>query len=193
MLTPRMSPSDRTQVLQYSGDIAGIGVRVSFYIQNTVLGVMVVLHEDPETSLWTLVLTSFALIVAALVQLGMGQLTLLQGILGTYLSLASYSISEEHTEISCYHARKGCFTMVLTVVMWAVADKMFLSDCPHHPKFVILIAVPLDTLSGGRKAALNFSSIISIVYVVLNAKDFYQWFKKGKEDLQIDAEAQRHR
>ncbi|KIJ55795.1 hypothetical protein M422DRAFT_24310 [Sphaerobolus stellatus SS14] len=201
MLAPLTSPNDCGQVLQYSGDIAGLGVRISFYIQILVLDFMVALHKDAKTSLWTLVLTSIGLTIAALVQLGMGQLTLLQGLLvsqlvcfatlATYLSLASYSTSKgKDGLLQCVAVIQGCACMILTILMWGLADKMVLSDCPDHPKFVFFFGVTLDALGRGRKAALGCSTILFFVYAILNVNDLYLWCQRRKkksdpEDAQV--------
>jgi len=38
MVLPLHAPDNCPQALQYNGDIAGPGVRISFYIQNFILG-----------------------------------------------------------------------------------------------------------------------------------------------------------
>ncbi|KAF8489850.1 origin recognition complex subunit 3 N-terminus-domain-containing protein [Gautieria morchelliformis] len=88
-----------------NGDIAGTGVRVSFYVQNFLLVLLMKRSRgDTENALWTFVATSFGLIVAALTQLRGGNLSFIDGILvsqlvwfanlGTFLALASYSRSK---------------------------------------------------------------------------------------------------
>ncbi|KIJ37052.1 hypothetical protein M422DRAFT_781918 [Sphaerobolus stellatus SS14] len=185
-----LSPLNCSDVLQYNGDIAGAGVRVSFYIQNFILVLMV--QEDAENALWTLVATSFGLTVAALAQVKMGQLTLLQGMLvsqlawfaifGTYLSLASYSRSKGRDSIVKIAAvLQGYFSMTLTIAMWAFAHNLPLSQCSDHPKFVFLFGVTVDALGTGKKVALAFSSIVLVIFTVFNVIEFRQWYERRKK------------
>ena len=88
-------------------DICGVGIRISFYLQNFVLGTLAFIcwnyddglltrsllsvllvnrsWEDAPNSLWTFIATNFGLTVAALVQLTSNELTLFEAIEVSYL------------------------------------------------------------------------------------------------------------
>ncbi|KAJ3482431.1 hypothetical protein NLI96_g6979 [Meripilus lineatus] len=83
-------------------DISGIGVRLSFYLQNLFLVLLVTRSwEDAPGALWTFVTTSFGLTVAAVIQAKNHELSFFQALqvsnlvwmanFGSYLALASYS------------------------------------------------------------------------------------------------------
>jgi len=83
-------------------DISGIGVRLSFYLQN-ILSVLLVTRswQDAPGALWTFIATSFGLTISAIVQSKQGQLSFFQAVqvcnlvwmanFGLFLALASYS------------------------------------------------------------------------------------------------------
>jgi hypothetical protein len=91
---------------QTNPDISGVGIRISFYLQNFILGelgpivVIAILHplidslqvllvnrswEDAPNSLWTFIATNFGLTIAALAQLKGDELTLFEAIEVSYL------------------------------------------------------------------------------------------------------------
>ncbi|THH02589.1 hypothetical protein EW026_g305 [Hermanssonia centrifuga] len=85
-----------------NADISGIGVRLSFYLQNFLLVILVDRSwQDAPGALWTFISTSFGLTIAAVVQARQGQLSFFQAVtvtnlvwlanFGTFLALASYS------------------------------------------------------------------------------------------------------
>ncbi|KAH8099353.1 hypothetical protein BXZ70DRAFT_294595 [Cristinia sonorae] len=87
---------------QANPDISGIGVRLSFYLQNFLLVLLVDRSwEDAPNSLWTFTSTSFGLTISAIVQAQQGQLSFFQALqvtnlvwmanFGSFLALASYS------------------------------------------------------------------------------------------------------
>lgn len=102
---------------QGNPDISGIGVRLSFYLQNFLLVLLVDRSwEDAPSALWTFTSTSFGLTVAAIVQSQQAQLSFFQAIqvtnlvwlanFGSFLALASYSrhrtIKDEEQKISSW-------------------------------------------------------------------------------------------
>ncbi|KAF8581227.1 hypothetical protein K439DRAFT_249716 [Ramaria rubella] len=164
-----------TEPLQYSGDIAGRGVRISFYVQNLILVLLIGRsHEETENALWTFISTSVGLTIAALVQLGSGNgaLTLLDGILGQQRAVKVAAVLQ------------GYFAMILTIIMWAMADKMPSSSCPSI-KFVFMFAITLPALGSGRIVALVFASITLLMYTTLTYIEFWAL----KPDVHIDPRA----
>ncbi|KAF8513545.1 hypothetical protein BU17DRAFT_68721 [Hysterangium stoloniferum] len=92
MVQATLNLSDCASTLQYQGDIAGIGVRLSFYMQGIILLLNSCLSsngvEDAYkimNGIWLLALTSFGLTITALHRVSMGQLSLLEGILASQL------------------------------------------------------------------------------------------------------------
>ncbi|TDL28337.1 hypothetical protein BD410DRAFT_216204 [Rickenella mellea] len=95
------------QVQQSNPDISGVGIRISFYLQNFLLVLLVNRSwEDAPNALWTFITTSFGLTIAAIAQAVSGsssnpKLSLYEAIqvsnlvwlanFGSYLALASYS------------------------------------------------------------------------------------------------------
>ncbi|KAF8216071.1 hypothetical protein K438DRAFT_624365 [Mycena galopus ATCC 62051] len=140
-------------------DIAGIGVRVSFYLQTFLLVILVDRSwQEAPTALWTFIATSFGLTIATIVQhQSGGQLTLYQALqvsnlvwlanFGTFVALASYSRQKaaSHKKPDArtdadYNVKFGAmiqtlFSMALTIYMWC--DRNYNLACLHHTEIVI--------------------------------------------------------
>ncbi|KAF8588164.1 hypothetical protein K439DRAFT_686237 [Ramaria rubella] len=181
-----------TQALQYNGDIAGLGVRLSFYFQNFILVLLVDRsYEDAESSLWTFIATSFGLTIAALVQVASNSLTLLEGILvsqlswlanlGTVLALASYSRSKgEDNLVKIAAVLQGYISMILTIVMWVWSGSLPPGySCNLSVKFVFFFAVHVPALGTGRIVGLVFSSLTMLVYTAVTYTECMAWRKHG--------------
>jgi len=140
------------------------------------------------------------LTIAALVQIGQGQMNFIQGILvtqltwfamfGTYLALASYSRSEgENSIVKVAAVIQTYFSTTLTIVMWALASRLPTWNCPgtSEVKFVILFGWPLRAQTSGRIVALVFASIILVLYATITAIELQGWlgrWKKKKRDIE---------
>ncbi|KAF8513556.1 hypothetical protein BU17DRAFT_95249 [Hysterangium stoloniferum] len=158
-------------------------------------------HKDAETALWTLVSTSFGLTIAALVQIGQGQMNFLQGILvtqltwfamfGTYLALASYSRSKgENTLVKIAAVIQTYFSTVLTIAMWAKASKLPTWDCPEtsQVKFVMLFGLPLPARTSGRIVAITFASLVLVLYAAVTFIEFKAWLRRWEKRKKRDTE-----
>ncbi|THH33461.1 hypothetical protein EUX98_g747 [Antrodiella citrinella] len=110
---------------QGNPDISGIGVRLSFYLQNFLLVLLVDRSwEDAPSALWTFTSTSFGLTIAAIVQAQQAQLSFFQALqvtnlvwlanFGSFLALASYSrhrtIKDEEQKTSSGDSSPTCET-----------------------------------------------------------------------------------
>ncbi|KAI0785044.1 hypothetical protein C8Q75DRAFT_777173 [Abortiporus biennis] len=102
MSTSANATDSLCQGLAVNPDISGIGVRLSFYLQNFFLVILVTRSwEDAPGALWTFIATSFGLTIAAIGQARHRQLSFFQVLqvsnlvwmanFGTFLALASYS------------------------------------------------------------------------------------------------------
>ncbi|KIJ51865.1 hypothetical protein M422DRAFT_26551 [Sphaerobolus stellatus SS14] len=195
-----MSPDNTTQcmkALQFDGDIAGLGVRLSFYLQNFILVWLVDRSsEESEGALWTFIATSFGLTVAALVQVPGHQLSLLEGILvsqlswlanlGTILALASYSRSKGKDNLVKFAAViQGYLSMILTIVLWTYAETFNGGNCTEDikVKFVFMYGVSVPAIGSGRPIALAFSSVMLLLYSIVTYTECSAWIKTGKSRL----------
>ncbi|KAF8513552.1 hypothetical protein BU17DRAFT_95236 [Hysterangium stoloniferum] len=169
---------------QWNADIAGRGVRISFYLQNLILVLLVRRsNEDAENALWTLIATSFGLTVAAWQQVAINQLTLLQGILvsqltwlaicGMNLGLAAYTDAEGNDSVVKVAA--------VLQILWCSARHLPLPNCELTStapvKHVILFGLILPALDGGRDAALSASGLLLALYTISTAYDTYFWIR----------------
>jgi len=70
--------------------------------------------------------------------------------------------------------------MILTIVMWAMADKLPLWSCLEESdvKFVFLFGWPLKAHTGGRKVGLVFSIGLLVVFTIFNFIEFRHWYKR---------------
>ncbi|PPQ99577.1 hypothetical protein CVT24_005364 [Panaeolus cyanescens] len=118
-------------------DIAGVGVRVSFYLQTFLLVLLVDRSwESAPITLWTFIATSFGVVIAAVVQ--RREISLFQALHLSYLvwlanfaifiSLASYSRQREAQKASYkdFKVKYGAmiqtlFSMGLTIYIWQVS------------------------------------------------------------------------
>ncbi|KAK7682296.1 hypothetical protein QCA50_014499 [Cerrena zonata] len=137
--------------LQGNPDISGIGVRISFYLQNIFLVFLVNRsYEDAPNALWTFIMTNVGLTLAAIVQASDHQLSFFQAIqvsnlvwlanFGTFFALASYSRSRRNHGLPELSFRRGFedltwpksipkyagmvqmfFSMALTLYIWVTA------------------------------------------------------------------------
>jgi len=185
-------------------DIAGIGVRVSFYLQTFLLVILVDRSwQDAPTALWTFIATSFGLTIATIVQQSDGQLTLFQGLqvsnlvwlanFGTFVALASYSrqkaASHKETDIRVgpdYNVKFGALiqtllSMALTVYMWVKADTFgSMPQCSHLVNFMVF-AIKVPALGAGRIIGLTASSILTATYVLITLHELRSYRKSRKE------------
>jgi len=176
-----------TTCLQYDGDIAGLGVRLSFYFQNFILVWLVARSPtDSEGALWTFIATSFGLTVSALVQVNSKNLTLLEGILvsqlswlanlGTILALASYSrLKGKDNLVKIAAVVQGYLSMTLTIVMWRYAPNLPGVNCNESVQFVFMFAVHVPALGAGRTISLIFSTLMLATYSVVTFTECQVW------------------
>ncbi|KAF8512055.1 hypothetical protein JB92DRAFT_2930646 [Gautieria morchelliformis] len=198
MSTIATNCSLNSTIFQYDGDVAGVGVRLSFYFQNFFLVLLVDRsYEDAENALWTFIATSFGLTVAALVQVGLGNLNFVEGILasqlawlanlGTFLALASYSRSKgKDNLIKVAAVLQGYFSMILTIVMWTwCAHFSQRSPCNHEIKFTFLFGVDLPALGAGRTVALVCASLMMALYTGVTLTECMAWRRNRMSRLSV--------
>ncbi|KAF8512619.1 hypothetical protein BU17DRAFT_96149 [Hysterangium stoloniferum] len=194
-------PSDPcNNALQYNSDIAGIGVRISFYIQVCLLVPAAKRsHADAVNAIWTLCATSLGLNISALIQVSNGNLSLLEGILviqlalfavfGMYMALAAYSRSKGKDTLAKVAAvAQTYFSLTLAVVLWVEAPRIPLSHCLQSSeiKFVILFGLALPAQKSGRIVSLAFSSLILMVYTCVTLYEFWEWVRRRRSKKNID-------
>ncbi|KAF7303292.1 Ketopantoate reductase-like protein [Mycena kentingensis (nom. inval.)] len=183
-------------------DIAGIGVRSSFYAQAFLLVILVDRSwQDAPIALWTFIGTSFGLTIATVVQYcSYTQLTLFQALqvsnlvwlanFGTWIALASYSrqraASRKGGRSLDYNVKFGAiiqtlFSMALTLYMWATAHTFGAhSECSHLIIFMVF-AVQTPALGAGRIVGLVASSVLTAAYITVTLHELFSYRKKRKK------------
>ncbi|KAF7339342.1 Ketopantoate reductase-like protein [Mycena sanguinolenta] len=192
-------------------DIAGIGVRVSFYLQTFLLVILVDRSwQDAPTALWTFIATSFGLTIATIVQhQSDGQLTLFQALqvsnlvwlanFGTFVALASYSRQKaSHTGNvrpgvgADYNVKFGAmiqtlFSMALTIYMWANAPSFgSIPACSHLVNYMVF-AVKVPALGTGRIIGLTASSILTAAYLLITLHELRSYRRSRKDRIECPA------
>ncbi|KAJ7786474.1 hypothetical protein B0H16DRAFT_1708637 [Mycena metata] len=196
-------------------DIAGIGVRVSFYLQTFLLVILVDRSwQDAPTALWTFIATSFGLTIATVVQSTSGaqsgsQLTLFQALqvsnlvwlanFGIFVSLASYSrqkaASHKETNIRIgadYNVKFGAMlqtllSMALTTYMWSTADSFgSIPECSHLINYMVF-AIKVPALGAGKIIGLTASSILAAAYVLITLHELRSYRKSRRKDHNEEA------
>ncbi|KAJ7808254.1 hypothetical protein B0H14DRAFT_1518902 [Mycena olivaceomarginata] len=186
-------------------DIAGIGVRVSFYLQTFLL--VDRSWQDAPTALWTFIATSFGLTIATIVQhQSDGQLTLFQALqvsnlvwlanFGTFVALASYSRQKaarpKETNIRVgpdYNVKFGAmiqtlFSMALTIYMWSNAATFGSTpECSHLINYMVF-AVRLPALGAGRIIGLTASSLLTAAYLLITLHELRSYRRSRRERTQ---------
>ncbi|KAJ7170029.1 hypothetical protein C8R46DRAFT_1217640 [Mycena filopes] len=189
-------------------DIAGIGVRVSFYLQTFLLVILVDRSwQDAPTALWTFIATSFGLTIATVVQSGAhsgAQLTLFQALqvsnlvwlanFGTFVALASYSrqkaASHKDSEVNIrvgadYNVKFGAMlqtllSMGLTLYMWSTADTFgSIPECSHLVTYMVFFW-KARALGAGKIVGLTASSILTAAYVLITLHELRSYRKSRK-------------
>ncbi|KAJ7235862.1 hypothetical protein B0H12DRAFT_1140905 [Mycena haematopus] len=194
-------------------DIAGIGVRVSFYLQTFLLVILVDRSwQDAPTALWTFIATSFGLTVATIVQhQSDSQLTLFQALqvsnlvwlanFGTFVALASYSRQKEasHKETSSnvrvgadYNVKFGAtiqtlFSMALTIYMWAYAPTFGSTPACSHLVNYMVFAVKVPALGTGRIIGLTASSILTAAYLLITLHELRSYRRSRRDRTEYSA------
>ncbi|KAJ6519972.1 hypothetical protein C8R45DRAFT_42560 [Mycena sanguinolenta] len=190
-------------------DIAGIGVRVSFYLQTFLLVILVDRSwQDAPTALWTFIATSFGLTIATIVQhQSDGQLTLFQALqvsnlvwlanFGTFVALASYSRQKashkENIHVGAdYNVKFGAmiqtlFSMALTIYMWANAPTFgSIPACSHLVNYMVF-AVKVPALGTGRIIGLTASSILTATYLLVTLHELRSYRRSRKDRTEYPA------
>ncbi|KAK7064105.1 ketopantoate reductase-like protein [Favolaschia claudopus] len=193
-------------------DIAGIGVRVSFYLQTFLLVILVDRSwPDAPTALWTFIATSFGLTIATVVQYKSATeaLTLYQALqvsnlvwlanFGTFVALASYSrqkaASDKDKNVrvdvgSEYNVKFGALiqtlvSMGLTIYMWSNAATFgSLPECSHLIKYMVF-AIQVPALGTGRIIGLTASSILTAAYLLITLHELQSYRKSRKARNEI--------
>ncbi|KAJ6575270.1 hypothetical protein B0H19DRAFT_635096 [Mycena capillaripes] len=195
-------------------DIAGIGVRVSFYLQTFLLVILVDRSwQDAPTALWTFIATSFGLTIATIVQHQSGtQLTLFQGLqvsnlvwlanFGTFVALASYSRQKaaSHKEPNAtrggadYNVKFGAMlqtllSMTLTIYMWSNAETFgSMPECSHLVNYMVF-AIKAPAVGAGKIVGLTASSILTAAYVLITLHELRSYRRSRKERIEHPAVA----
>ncbi|KAJ7070889.1 hypothetical protein C8F01DRAFT_1108239 [Mycena amicta] len=184
-------------------DIAGIGVRSSFYAQAFLLVILVDRSwQDAPIALWTFIATSFGLTIATIVQhQSTTQLTLFQALqvsnlvwlanFGTFVALASYSrqkaASHKGTNLLDYNVKFGAciqtlFSMALTLYMWSNVNVFgALPECSHLVNYVVF-AFKAPALGAGRIIGLAASSILTAAYLLVTLHELRS-YRKNKRNV----------
>ncbi|KDR85479.1 hypothetical protein GALMADRAFT_234372 [Galerina marginata CBS 339.88] len=175
-------------------DIAGVGVRISFYLQAFLLVLLVDRSwEDAPLALWTFIVTSFGITLAAIIQ--REQLSFFQALqlsnliwlanFGIFVALATYSrhkaeaiarVQENGQIASDFKVKYGAmfqtlFSMSLTLYMWAKAPTFGNQpECSPFVKFV-LFAFKVQALGAGRYIGLILSSLLMLLYIWISVHD----------------------
>ncbi|KAF7307047.1 Ketopantoate reductase-like protein [Mycena indigotica] len=182
-------------------DIAGIGVRSSFYAQAFLLVILVDRSwQDAPIALWTFIATSFGLTVATIVQYtSRPQLTLFQALqvsnlvwlanFGTFVALASYSRqkaeSRKQSHLFNYNVKFGAcaqtlLSMALTLFMWAKVDTFgAMPECSHLVNYMVF-AFKAPALGSGRIIGLTASSLLAAAYISVTFHELRLYHKKKR-------------
>uniref|UniRef100_A0A8H7Y7J4 Uncharacterized protein n=1 Tax=Psilocybe cubensis TaxID=181762 RepID=A0A8H7Y7J4_PSICU len=192
-----MSTSSLTECIGYADtnpDIAGVGVRISFYLQAFLLVLLVDRSwEDAPITLWTFIATSFGISLAAIIQ--REQLSFFQALqlsnliwlanFGIFFALATYSrhkaeasdpVHESSSHVSDFKVKYGAmvqtiFSMILTLYIWIRAPTFGnQSECSPYLKFVLFL-FEVRALGAGRYIGLTMSSLLTFIYVCVAIRD----------------------
>ncbi|KAJ6503381.1 hypothetical protein C8R47DRAFT_1105910 [Mycena vitilis] len=188
-------------------DIAGIGVRVSFYLQTFLLVILVDRSwQDAPTALWTFIATSFGLTIATIVQhqSRTGQLTLFQGLqvsnlvwlanFGTFVALASYSRQKAASDKELdaargeadYNVKFGAMlqtllSMTLTIYMWSNAATFGSAPQCSHLVTYMVFAIKVSAIGAGKIIGLTASSILTAAYVLITLQELRSYRRSRTE------------
>ncbi|CAA7265893.1 unnamed protein product [Cyclocybe aegerita] len=179
-------------------DIAGVGVRVSFYLQAFFIVLLVDRSwEDAPVALWTFIVTSFGILLAAIIQ--RSQLSIFQALqlsnliwlanFSIFFSLASYSrqraeaaenIQQSRSLSSDFKVKYGAmlqtiFSMALTLYIWANAPTFGNQpECSPYIKFM-LFALEVPALGAGRIIGLTFTGLLTAIYLRVSMHDIQSY------------------
>ncbi|CAL1695043.1 unnamed protein product [Somion occarium] len=185
-------------------DISGIGVRLSFYLQNFCLVLLVDRSwEDAPGALWTFTSTSFGLTVAAIIQARSGLLSFFQALqvsnlvwlanFGSFLALASYSRHrtnheqepdgrskkvEPENSVKIGAMLQMFFSMALTFYTWSNPQAFNQDHCAPFVKYVAFFAVDFPALGSGRKLGLIVTSILTGGYLLITAHEILSYYRR---------------
>ncbi|KAK7695290.1 hypothetical protein QCA50_002480 [Cerrena zonata] len=211
------SPFDCKQGQSVNPDISGIGVRLSFYLQNFLLVLLVDRSwEDAPSALWTFTSTSCGLTIAAIVQARSGQLSFFQALqvsnlvwmanFGTFLALASYSRHRERHEeeeeqitdkskktqaqnwVKVVAMFQMFFSMSLTFYTWSRTDVFNQDHCAQFVKYVAFFAVDFPALTSGKKLGLSATALLTFGYLLVTAHEMYSSYMRRKKPASEDLE-----
>ncbi|KAK7058452.1 hypothetical protein VNI00_002086 [Paramarasmius palmivorus] len=190
-------------------DIAGVGVRVSFYIQAFLLVFLVDRSwEDAPIALWTYIAMSFSLTIATIINQLQNAMTLLAALVvsnlvwlanvGIFIALASYSRQKANSRkagprhpIYDYNVKFGAMaqtllSMVLTIYLWSNidtfgCDSVEIGSNPRTKILYVFFVGAVPVLDKGRVAALTCSSIATSVYVLVSLRELLAFCKSRRK------------
>ncbi|PVF96966.1 hypothetical protein CPB86DRAFT_786453 [Serendipita vermifera] len=163
-------------------DVSGIGVRVSFYLQTLFLAYLSARSNSPDetaSSLYTLIVTNSAMIVAALT-LGLRsapEVTFQDSLVVFYLLCLSWICVYFSMPFGKgFKALKGCFVLQ-SYLFFAFAftllakGKSFGSRPECNPNAVVVLFRPFPALTSGRIVGWILVTSLFLVYTFITVKD----------------------